>query len=787
MPQVGGKAVGLGSLLRAGQPVPASFVVTAARVPRATCATDRAGCPRRPLARVDAPVPTRALRAARDRRGRRGPLQRHRRGLDRGELRRPVPDLPRRAGAGDVLARSSSAGRPALDPHVGAYRAAAQIDVADAGVAVVVQELVHARAAGVMFTQHPAPATGRSSSSSRATGSARRSSAGRSCRICSRSTRSPASVHERVSAASTPSTGCSPVAAACTAVPVEPVRQQDWSISDGRGHGAGRHGRRSRGQARPRARHRVGHRYRREHGTARKQLFALQVRPITVCRAAAARRPGGTGTRSTTSSGRLSAAAAGAAVDADASRDALDRYRSHRRGRHRRCGGERRRRGLPGPGSPSSTGRIGAFRVVDEQGARSRAKQLDDAIAGPLQGLVVGIKDVIDTADLPTGYGSPLFADHQPAADADVVAALRRAGAIVLGKTESTEFAMFQPTRTRNPVDLGPDPGRFLERLGGGRGGRNGPGRARHPDGRVGGPARGLLRRLRVQAVLGLDLDDGASGVSPSPWTPSGSSPGAWPTSCSPTGCSATGTPPAAGSAGPPYPPGKPTVAVLSGARVGRLRRRRPGRARPRWLTGWRTTAGGCAEMAMPPAWRHLPGQQDGGHGGRGGEEPACDARRTGRPDLRERPGHRRNGALAAWPASTSPPWRPGTRRCARSCRSRAVTDLVLAPSALGVAPAGLEFTGDPVMCRPWTLLGLPAANMPAWRRPDGLPIGVQLIGTGRDDVNYLTTWPWSRPHSLTRRTEHELRLRQCLPRGADSLRRARGRGGSHPEFGRRG
>lgn len=68
-----------------------------------------------------------------------------------------------------------------------------------------------------------------------------------------------------------------------------------------------------------------------------------------------------------------------------------------------------------------------------------------------------------------------------------------------------------------------------------------------------------------------------------------------------------------------------------------------------------------------------------------------------------------------------------------------AVTDLILAPSALGVAPVGLDFTGDPVMCRPWTLLGLPAANVPAWRRPDGLPVGVQLIGTRRDDLSYLT------------------------------------------------
>ena len=151
---------------------------------------------------------------------------------------------------------------------------------------------------------------------------------------------------------------------------------------------------------------------------------------------------------------------------------------------------------------------IGAFRLVDEHGARGRAKELDDHVAGPLQGLVAGVKDVIDTAGLPTGYGSGLFADHQPAADADVVTALRRAGAIVLGKTESTEFAMFAPARTRNPVD--PARTRGAPRaVRGGRRGRHGPRRARHPDRRVGGAPRRLLRCLRFQAGLGLDLHQG--------------------------------------------------------------------------------------------------------------------------------------------------------------------------------------------------------------------------------------------------------------------------------------
>jgi Asp-tRNA(Asn)/Glu-tRNA(Gln) amidotransferase A subunit family amidase len=64
--------------------------------------------------------------------------------------------------------------------------------------------------------------------------------------------------------------------------------------------------------------------------------------------------------------------------------------------------------------------------------------------------------------------------------------------------------------------------------------------------------------------------------------------------------------------------------------------------------------------------------------------------------------------------------------------------DILLTPSALGVAPEGLDFTGDPVMCRAWTLLGLPAASVPAYHRADGLPVGVQAVGTRWDDLHYL-------------------------------------------------
>lgn len=81
------------------------------------------------------------------------------------------------------------------------------------------------------------------------------------------------------------------------------------------------------------------------------------------------------------------------------------------------------------------------------------------AAPGPLHGIPIGIKDVYDTADLPTAYGSPIFAGHRPAADAEAVSRLRAAGALVLGKTATTEFAYFSAAATRNPLDLSRTPG----------------------------------------------------------------------------------------------------------------------------------------------------------------------------------------------------------------------------------------------------------------------------------------------------------------------------------------
>ncbi len=107
---------------------------------------------------------------------------------------------------------------------------------------------------------------------------------------------------------------------------------------------------------------------------------------------------------------------------------------------------------------------VQAWNHLDIDGARHQAKQADSRQAaglplGPLHGLPIGIKDVFDTCDMPSEYGSSMFRGRRPEIDAPAVKILRNAGAIVVGKTTTSEFGMYHPSPTRNPVDLSRSPG----------------------------------------------------------------------------------------------------------------------------------------------------------------------------------------------------------------------------------------------------------------------------------------------------------------------------------------
>lgn len=103
---------------------------------------------------------------------------------------------------------------------------------------------------------------------------------------------------------------------------------------------------------------------------------------------------------------------------------------------------------------------VQAWTFFDPELALAQARALDRGpIRGALHGLPVGVKDIFDTYDMPTEYGSPIYRGHRPAADSACVALTRRAGAVILGKTVTTEFATFPPGKTRNPHNAAHTPG----------------------------------------------------------------------------------------------------------------------------------------------------------------------------------------------------------------------------------------------------------------------------------------------------------------------------------------
>ena len=108
---------------------------------------------------------------------------------------------------------------------------------------------------------------------------------------------------------------------------------------------------------------------------------------------------------------------------------------------------------------------LGAFTaLLDLPTALEQLKQLQSNGIGPLQGLPMAVKDIFDTADLPTRYGSALYSsgstlEQTPRVDATIIGAIRRAGGLVIGKTSTTEFAFLNPTKTLNPNAPGRTPG----------------------------------------------------------------------------------------------------------------------------------------------------------------------------------------------------------------------------------------------------------------------------------------------------------------------------------------
>ncbi|MES9935318.1 MAG: amidase [Sedimenticola sp.] len=370
---------------------------------------------------------------------------------------------------------------------------------------------------------------------------------------------------------------------------------------------------------------------------------------------------------------------------------------------------------------------------------------------GPLHGVPVGIKDIFDTKDMPTEDGTPLHAGRTPAYDATTVALLREAGAIIMGKTVTTELAVYAPGKTRNPHDTSRTPG---------------------------GSSSGSAAAVAAQMVpLSIGTQTNGSVIRPASY------------------CGVYGY--------------KPSHGLISRYRVLQQSRvldqvgvfgrsvedvaliaeqlmaydERDGDMRPRARPNLMSKA--AEEPLVPPrlalvktsAWE----QADEDVQGAFGELAAFLGSKVEEIDL----SHLLENAVS-WHRTImeadlaksfqreydrgkeqlSPTLREMIERgqqCLAVDYNRAVEqipalnsaldeilleyDAIITPSTTGEAPAGLESTGNPVFCTPWSLCGVPAISVPILQGSNNMPIGVQLTAAKGDDARLLRTANWLSHH----------------------------------------
>ena len=380
---------------------------------------------------------------------------------------------------------------------------------------------------------------------------------------------------------------------------------------------------------------------------------------------------------------------------------------------------------------------VRAWAHLDPEAALAQARAADASDRrSPLHGVPVGVKDIIDTRDLPTEFGSPIHSGRRPAADAACVARLREAGAVILGKTRTTEFAYFHPAETRNPLDPSRTPG-----------GSSSGSAAAVADGMVplalGSQTAGsTIRPASFCGVLGLKPTHGLidlTGVNR--LSARLDTLGLFARSMDDIELllgSLTGHRRAAGSAAPP-----PRIAF---ARTARWELVEPDARAALEAAALALADAGARvdELELPAELEalvdaqqtimavevaaNLAGEYDS-HGDRISAELSElieQGRATGDGDY--------EAALAA-----------AERGAKRLPAVFEAHDILLTPAARGQAPRGLDATGDPVFCRAWTLLGTPAISVPGPLGADGLPIGVQLVAPPRHDAELLAAarWVW--------------------------------------------
>ncbi len=359
-----------------------------------------------------------------------------------------------------------------------------------------------------------------------------------------------------------------------------------------------------------------------------------------------------------------------------------------------------------------------------------RAENIRAQSAGPLRGIAVGIKDIIDTADMPTEMGSPIYRGFRPRADAPVVMMLKQAGATVAGKTTTTAFAATDPTATLNP---------------------------RNTDHTPGGSSSGSAAAVAAGMVpLALGTQTGGSVIRPASFCgvaaikPSfrmlpttGVKCFSW--TLDTVGLFAAGVEDLA--QGLSAMTGRAELrlgAAIDTPRIGVVTQdfagapEAAGAEALQFAAKAAESAGASVrELALPDivgeAWRIHPTLQD------------FEAHRALAWEYRTR--HADIPPLLRGRLDESVGILTADYDAARSVANRARKalakifddfDVLLTFSAPGVAPKGLASTGDPRFNRLWTLMGVPCVNVPAYVAEGGLPVGVQVIARFGNDAGAL-------------------------------------------------
>lgn len=349
--------------------------------------------------------------------------------------------------------------------------------------------------------------------------------------------------------------------------------------------------------------------------------------------------------------------------------------------------------------------------------------------AGPLAGVVLGVKDVIDVAGMPTTHGSPAFAGNIAASDAESVALLRAAGAVVLGKTVTAEFATYHPGPTTNP---------------------------HNPQHTPGGSSSGSAAVVADgQADLALGTQTAGSVIRPASF------------------CGTFGFKPTFGR----YPLGGVLETAPHLDTLGLFGRNLAViAAADAVLAGDDAVPPSAASLTIglcrSPAWDAASAEMQAaflafaealraaGHVVLDRDLPApFDGLIAAQLLIHRREasmvmGHiRRDHAAQVSPAfiamidagaAESEADYQAALALQQQCKALAAevfagVDLLLVPGAPGAAPEGLDATGDPAFQRIWTALGAPCFGFPAAWRDDGLPLGLQVIGAPGQDRQLLS------------------------------------------------